>query len=131
MRHTSAKDTKDQRVYASSSSLIKLPVNLWRIHAQVHDDPELGAWVHRMRKLHKEGHLWDEWIQALDDLDFKFKIKTVTAKWHYCFHEARRYKVWRLCSLRSSHIACVADVFKQSTDVRDTIPTAVTCAGLL
>ena len=60
---------------------------------QVHDDTELGEWVHQIRKLHKLGKLQDERQQELSQLGFAFTMDPVTSKWHYCFHEARHYKV--------------------------------------
>ena len=59
----------------------------------MHDNAELGAWVHHVRKLHKLGRLQEDWLRDLTALGFVFTIDTVTSKWHYCFHEARRYKV--------------------------------------
>ncbi|KAK9851905.1 hypothetical protein WJX84_001587 [Apatococcus fuscideae] len=59
---------------------------------QVHDDAELGEWVHNLRKLHKLGKLHGQMLQDLDELGFAFIMDPATSKWHYCFHEARRYK---------------------------------------
>ncbi len=86
-------------------SLISHLISVSRAHAwgfgksaharsvQVYDNAELGKWVHEVRKQHKLGILGPERIKALDELDFAFTTNTVTSKWHYCFHEARRYKV--------------------------------------
>lgn len=60
---------------------------------QVFDHPLLGAWVHRMRKVHKEGRLPAWQVAKLDELVFVWKMDQQGAKWHHNLHEARRFKV--------------------------------------
>ena len=60
---------------------------------QVFDNVLLGSWVHRMRKLHKEGMLPPHQQSRLDQLLFVWKVDQQGAKWHFNLHEARRYKV--------------------------------------
>ncbi len=63
--------------------------------AQVWDQPLLGAWVHKMRKAHKEGKLPAWQVAKLEELVFAWKMDQQGAKWHHNLHEARRFKVRR------------------------------------
>ena len=60
---------------------------------QVWDAPLLGAWVHKMRKVHKEVRLPGWQVAKLDKLVFAWKMEQQSAKWHHNLHEARRFKV--------------------------------------
>ncbi|KAK9902684.1 hypothetical protein WJX75_002583 [Coccomyxa subellipsoidea] len=59
---------------------------------QVWDAPLLGAWVHKMRKVHKEVRLPGWQVAKLDKLVFAWKMEQQSAKWHHNLHEARRFK---------------------------------------
>lgn len=90
---------------------------------QVHDNAELGAWVHHVRKLHKLGKLQDEQRHELSTLGFVFTVDAVTSKWHYCFHEARRYKVTSLsCTVFLCHTHSAALEFENTCMFQTWLP---------
>jgi hypothetical protein len=66
---------------------------------QVHDAPELGEWVHRMRGLRRRGQLPPAAEQQLEALGFSWDLDVVTAKWYHNLHAARHYRVrrWGRC----------------------------------
>lgn len=59
---------------------------------KVHDEADLGDWVHRVRAQHKRGKLPPAAAAALDALGFAWKVDVVTAKWYHNLHAARQYK---------------------------------------
>lgn len=83
---------------------------------QVWDAPLLGAWVHKMRKVHKEGRLPGWQVAKLDELVFAWKMEQQSAKWHHNLHEARRFKVGAKFSPSDEGLAVAIDLFSFGKD---------------
>ena len=60
---------------------------------QAFDAPELGEWVHRLRRLRSEGRLPEGLAARLEGVGFAWRVDGITAKWYHNLHVARRYKV--------------------------------------